>query len=407
MNVYTDTNNKLEYIFKEFDKVYISLSGGKDSGVLLNLCIDYIRKNNLKIKIGVLFIDLEAFYEETVNFIKRIIEANLDIIVPFWVCLPLKSDNAVSMYEPYWIFWDPCKKDKWVRTMPAMDYVINSENHKFGFYKENMTFEEFIEYFGDWYGTGEKTACLVGIREQESLNRWRAINSERNINKYKNKNYSTKVTDQVYNFYPIHKWRVEDIWVYNGKFKKDYNKIYDLFYKAGISLHKMRICEPFGSAQKAGLNMYRIIEPQTWIKVVDRVSGANLGNIYCNTKLLGRNFKLPNGHTWESYTNFLLDTMPQIAKEQYKQKFKVYIKYWQEHGASVKSEYINLLLNTRPNDVEDTGKVSTRGNKLNHNLRFKTIPDEVPELEGKGDFLSWKRMCLAILKNDIYCKTLG
>ena len=52
-NVYELAQERLDIIFKEFDNVYISFSGGKDSGVLLNLCIDYIRKHNLKTKLGV------------------------------------------------------------------------------------------------------------------------------------------------------------------------------------------------------------------------------------------------------------------------------------------------------------------------------------------------------------------
>ena len=46
-NVYELLQERLEVIFKEFDNIYISFSGGKDSGVLLNLCLDYMRRNRL------------------------------------------------------------------------------------------------------------------------------------------------------------------------------------------------------------------------------------------------------------------------------------------------------------------------------------------------------------------------
>lgn len=59
-NVYELTQERLAILFKEFDNIYVSFSGGKDSGVLLNLCIDYIRRNNLKIKLGVFFMDYEV-----------------------------------------------------------------------------------------------------------------------------------------------------------------------------------------------------------------------------------------------------------------------------------------------------------------------------------------------------------
>lgn len=62
-NVYELVQKRLELIFKEFDHIYISFSGGKDSGVLLNLCIDYIRKHNLPIRIGVFHMDYEIQYK--------------------------------------------------------------------------------------------------------------------------------------------------------------------------------------------------------------------------------------------------------------------------------------------------------------------------------------------------------
>ena len=43
-SVYEVVLERLNRIFSDFDNVYVSFSGGKDSGVLLNLCIDYIRQ---------------------------------------------------------------------------------------------------------------------------------------------------------------------------------------------------------------------------------------------------------------------------------------------------------------------------------------------------------------------------
>ena len=42
LNVYEATQRRLKIIFDYFDYVYVSFSGGKDSGVLLNLSLIHI-----------------------------------------------------------------------------------------------------------------------------------------------------------------------------------------------------------------------------------------------------------------------------------------------------------------------------------------------------------------------------
>lgn len=402
-DVYTAAKERIEYIFDEFEHICVSFSGGKDSGTVLNMCIDEARKR--KRKIGVLFIDLEAFYKKTIEFVERMLENNKDVLEPYWICLPMESPNSLSYLEPTWIWWDKEKEPIWVRPMPKKEYVINEENNPLDFYKKNMPFEEFIKHFGNWYGKGEKTATLVGIRTDESLNRFRAIAGTKSM--YKDKNYSTKVNENVYNFYPIYDWSVEDIWTYNGKFKKDYNKLYDLFYKAGVSIHKMRVDEPFGNEAKAGLSMFRVIEPDTWAKVVNRVSGANFGNIYSGNKIMNAHYKLPKNHTWKSFTFFLLDTLPPEISEHYKIKFSKFIKYWVEKGCPVSEEHIKIMEETCPDAIINTHEFSRRGKGDKEVIKFTKVVDEIPGVDNKDDVLTWRRMAMCIIKNDYTCKSLS
>lgn len=55
INVYEAFQNRMEYIFQEFENIYVSFSGGKDSGLLLNLVLDYMKSHNIK-KSSVYFI---------------------------------------------------------------------------------------------------------------------------------------------------------------------------------------------------------------------------------------------------------------------------------------------------------------------------------------------------------------
>lgn len=108
-----------------------------------------------------------------------------------------------------------------------------------------------------------RTCCLVGIRTQESYNRWRTI--YRGVKKqYKNCMWSTEIDENVYNLYPLYDWKTEDIWVANGKFGWDYNKLYDLYYQAGVSLDRQRVASPFISEAIESLALYKVIDPDTW-----------------------------------------------------------------------------------------------------------------------------------------------
>ena len=120
--------------------------------------------------------------------------------------------------------------------------------------------------------------------------------------------------------------------------------------------------------------MLGILEPETWAKVVNRVEGANFGNRYTETDrtTLG-NFKvnLPEGHTYESYAKFLLQTMPPYLAEHYQQKIDRFLSWWEKEGVSSIPDYA---------DIKDEAR--------------RTVP-------------SWRRICKVLLKNDYWCKGLS
>lgn len=404
-NVYESAQERMKYIFDEFEKVLVSFSGGKDSGVVLNMAIDTARKRGRKI--GVLFIDLEAFYEKTISYVDKMISENLDVIEPYWICLPMESPNSLSFLEPTWIWWQPEKEPIWVRPMPKNPWVINLQNQKLPWYRQNMPFEKFILHFAEWYAEGKKTAQLVGIRTDESLNRWRAIaadNNQKNI--YKDKSWSVKMAEDVYSFYPIYDWSAEDDWIYYGKYEKPYNTLYDLFYRAGISVHKMRVDEPFGNEAKAGLSLFRVIEPETWARVVNRVSGANFGNIYSGKKIMTAAYDLPKGHTWKSFCKFLLTTLPEETADNYRRKFIKFIQYWRKTGCPVPADAIEEIERTAPGAYENTHQPSNRGKGDKDVIRARRVLDELPVLDSRQDLCTWKRMAMCIIKNDYVCKGL-
>ncbi|WP_165484093.1 phosphoadenosine phosphosulfate reductase domain-containing protein, partial [Clostridioides difficile] len=95
INVYEALQERLKFIFQEFENIFVSFSGGKDSALLLHLVIDYKRRNNLDTKIGVFHQDFEAQYQITTEFVEEIFEKYILDIEPYWVCLPMAVRTAL------------------------------------------------------------------------------------------------------------------------------------------------------------------------------------------------------------------------------------------------------------------------------------------------------------------------
>lgn len=384
-NVYEVALERFEYIFKHFDNYYFSVSGGKDSSIMLQLAAIQARKAG--VKFSVIYIDLEAQYKATIEHIEELIEATLDVVDRwYWVALPLSLRNAVSVIQPKWICWDEKDKSKWVREMPKNKYVINEHNYpkEWTWFKRGMEFEEFILYFAEWYNksNGGITAAGIGIRSNESLNRFRTIISE-SKERYNGLGWTTRVkigtrTLNTYNFFPMYDWETQDDWVAVSKLNLKFNYIYELMYKNGVSIHEQRLCQPYGDDQRKGLDQFRFLEPDTWDKVINRVQGVNFGNIYARTSLLGNiKSEKPEGMTWEQYSVWLLETLGLYAPElrdHYYNKIKTFLNWYEKEQG----------------------------------LKIEDIPEEADsKLEAAKKAASWKRIARAIEKNDFWMSRLS
>lgn len=392
INVYDATIKRLEYLFNEFDNVLISFSGGKDSGVCLNMAYDYAKKHNCLDKLSMYHLDYEAQYQMTTDYVDETFK-EFDIR-KYWLCLPVKAQCCCNMEGGHWITWEKEKKDIWVRQMPEYDFVINEDNCEFNCHQTDYEAQDnFCNWFAKKYG---KTAIVIGIRADESMNRFRAIAKE-NVKKYKKQKWINGNKA-----YPIYDWNVNDIWTYYGKYGKKYNHLYDLYYQAGLSVEQMRVASPFNDCASDTLKLYKVIDPNNWGKMVGRVNGVNFTSIYGGTTAMGwKKITKPDHFTWKEYCYFLLDTLDEKTKQHYLDKLNTSIKWWKEKGGALDEETIEELGDKYEYEICEPNNYSSK-----RVVKFKEYLDDT-DITNFKELPTYKRMCICIIKNDYYCKYMG
>ena len=137
------------------------------------------------------------------------------------------------------------------------------------------------------------------------------------------------------------------------------------------------------------------------------MQGANFASIYGRTRAMGyRSIKLPEGHTWKSYTMFLLDTLPDRLRDNYIKKFNTSIEFWHKTGGGLDEKAIQEL-EEHGYRIRRNGVSNYTRDKKSRVVFLGKIPDHTDDIRSTKDIPSWKRMCCCILKNDHNCLFMG
>ena len=344
---------RISYIFDEFENIVVSISGGKDSTVLAHLALTEAHKRNRKI--GIFFLDEEVVYDSTIKQVEYILNLYPENTIPLWLQVEFKLTNATSLIEGQLICWEAGKSKIWMRPKSPLSIkhkpwditkeTIRDKNKGFGFYDALENFQN----------SRRDTAFLIGLRATESPNRWRAVSKNPG---YKNVYWCTKMKNGNVSFYPLYDWNFHDVWKYIYDNKLRYSKIYDYMWKKGMGLQEIRVSSLIHEKSFKALVELPEFEPKTYDKLLKRIKGISVGNLYGKDRAMLRVQKLPKNYkNWREYRDFLLATYPDPEKKE------IFVKRFAKH---LDNDYVarqqcrQLVLNDYENNLPVDNKPDPR-----------------------------------------------
>ena len=351
--VETAAQERIEYIFDEFENIIVSISGGKDSTVLAWLALHEAVKRGRKI--GLFFFDEEVVYQSTIEQIRWLMGLYPENTVKLWLQLEFNLTNATSLKESYLVAWEAGKHKIWMRPkepdsihFPPWDRAKQTVRNK------NIGFD-FYDVLANFQRTRNNTAFIVGLRATESPNRWRAVSKNPG---HKNCYWATKLENGCASFYPLYDWNFHDIWKYIYENKIRYSKIYDYQWKKGMGMSEMRVSSLIHEKSFKALVELPEFEPKTYDRLVKRIDGIRFGQLYGKESVMMKVRKLPKNYkSWREYRDFLLDTYPNSDKKPIFQR---------RYAGQLENEYVarqqcrQLVLNDYENNLPIDNKPDPR-----------------------------------------------
>ena len=310
-SVYEAALERIEWLYREFPNVVVSVSGGKDSTVILHLCIEVARKLG-RLPVIARFLDQEAEWRDTIAYMRQI-QAMPEVDLQ-WYQIEFKIFNATSHSQDWLYCWR--KGDNWIR--PKEPDAI----------KENIygldRFHDFLEKQLDFDYPNEPACAISGVRCSESPQRAKGLT---NFATYKHITWGHKDNPKLnhYTFYPIYDWETSDIWRYIAENDVPYNRVYDLMHRHGMPPKDMRVSNLTHEVAISSLKFVQDIDRDTWEDVVTRLESANSIK-HLKERALDCPKELPfMFSSWKEYRDFLLENLvvDPVAREKMERRFKL------------------------------------------------------------------------------------
>ncbi len=260
---------RVRNVFSNGVRVYLSLSGGKDSICMADVVYKLIQRGEIDARqLTCLFVDEEAIYDCSIAAMKFWRKKFLMAGAKFnWYCLPLKQVSCFNQLtnDESWITWEPGKENVWVRKPPTFaitssPYIIEAGS---------MNYQSFLPRIT------KDGIMLTGVRAAESVQRLQYMSTL---------NLGLQGITGTNTIYPIYDWSDNDVWMYIRDNHLDIPEAYLWIYQAGENRHSLRISNFFACDSLRGLKHVAETDPDLWRRIELREPNAYLTLLYWDTE---------------------------------------------------------------------------------------------------------------------------
>lgn len=305
INVFDAALERFRWMFSEFPIVVVSVSGGKDSTVILNLALRVAEELG-RLPLKVMFIDQEAEWQTVIDYVRTIMHDPR--VEPYWLQVPIKLFNATSPLDPWLYCWKPGAE--WIREKEPDSIHENV----YGTDRFKPLFDKFLKFMFK----GQKVANIGGVRAEESPARTLALTV---AEKYPGVTWCKAINgkEEHYTFYPIYDWTYKDVWKAIHEQGWPYCPLYDYMYQYGIPVRAMRVSNVHHETAVHSLFFLQEVEPETWERITARISGINTAGVLGQRGFL-QVPELPFMFSgWQEYRDYLLENL--IVDPEIREKF--------------------------------------------------------------------------------------
>lgn len=312
-NVYDAALARITEMYEEGHRLVVSFSGGKDSGVVAEMCIIAAKRAG-RLPVEVLMRDEEIMLPGLFEYAERFRERpEVDF---HWVYARQPIINVFSRAMPYWWVFDPLlQPEDWVRQPPEYAYEISDLN-----IKHMITPDRFPP------AEGKKLIAVLGLRAQES--------NRRRMGVHMSGGHMTKtMTSGTWYSRPIYDWLSGDVWRAISINKWDYASTYTVMHRMGMPKEKLRIAPPTLSIHSTlELQVAAKAWPEWFERVAKRLPGVRAVAMFGKVAISPTHHL---GETWEeTYQRECIDQAPEWIAERAAKVKEVIVRRHAGHASS-------------------------------------------------------------------------